>query len=73
MYNFNHLKKHKILVQLSDGSIVYLFCYVNKKELLVDSDIKSNKVWNNKPNINELNNTQNKLFSNFKKLFLNHK
>ena len=73
MYNCNHLKKNKILIQLSNGSVVYLFCYINKKELLVDSDIKSNKVWNCNPNTNELNNTQNKLFNNFKKLFLNHK
>ena len=47
MNNFKHLKKKKILIQFSDGSSSFLFCYVHKKEFLVESDIKSNLIWKN--------------------------
>jgi hypothetical protein len=47
MNNSKHLKKKKILIQFSDGSSSSLFCYVHKKEFLVESDIKSNLIWKN--------------------------
>lgn len=47
MNNSTHFKKTKILVQLSDGSSIYLFCHNHKKELLMESDIRSNSLWKN--------------------------
>lgn len=69
MNNSNHLKKIKTLVQLSDGSSVYIFCYNRKKELLTDSDIKSHQFWKNNMLPTEQNNLKDKLSNSFKKLF----
>jgi uncharacterized protein YciU (UPF0263 family) len=71
MNNSNHLKKIKILVQFSDGSSSNLVCYSDKKEFLVEFDIKSNIIW--KTSLGIVNSTQdnnkNKFYSNYKKLF----
>ncbi len=70
MNNSKHLKKNRILVQFSDGSSVYLFCSMKKKELLTEVDIRSNVFWNNDTNINETVDDKYKTLNNFKKLFL---
>jgi hypothetical protein len=70
MNNSKHLKKNRILVQFSDGSSIYLFCSMKKKELLTEVDIRSNVFWNNDTNINETVDDKYKTLNNFKKLFL---
>ncbi len=73
MNNSKHLKKNKTLIQFSDGSSVYLLCSLKKKELLTESDIRSNVFWNNSIIINETLDDKNKALNNFKKLFLKSK
>jgi hypothetical protein len=70
MNNHKHLKKSKILIQFSDGSSIYSFCFTKKKELLTEVDIKSNSIWNNDTFINESINNKDKTLNNLKKLFL---
>ena len=70
MNNSRHLKKSKTLIQFSDGSSVYLFCSIKKRELLTEVDIKSNIFWNNKINVNETVDNKDRALNNFKKLFL---
>ena len=69
MNNSNHLKKVKTLMQFSDGSSIFLYCYSSKKELLIESDIKSNPTWKNSKFANEVDITKNKLSVSLKKLF----
>ena len=69
MNNSNHLKKIKTLIQFSDGSSICLYCYSSKKELLIESDIKSNLVWKSSKSANEADIPRNKLSSSLKKLF----
>ncbi len=70
MNNSRHLRKSKTLIQFSDGSSVYLFCSIKKRELLTEVDIKSNIFWNNKINVNEIVDNKDRTLNNFKKLFL---
>jgi hypothetical protein len=70
MNNYKHLKKNRVLIQFSDGSSVYLFCYIKKKELLTEVDIKSNVFWKNDVMINETVDNKDRALNNFKKLFL---
>jgi hypothetical protein len=69
MNNNKHLKKKRILVQFSDGSSSSLFCYVYKKELLVESDIKSSVIWNNVIESLESDKEKNNNTYNYYKLF----
>lgn len=73
MNNYRHLKRDKVLVQLSDGSSICLFCSMKKREFLTELDIKSNILWNNDSSINETVISKDKVFKNFKKLFLKTK
>ena len=70
MNNYKHLKHHKVLIQLSDGSSLKMYCNINKKEFLVESDIKSNLLWKNKPNLIDVNSLNTHLTNNYKKLFI---
>ena len=45
--NYKHLKKKKVLLQFSDGSSIFIFCFVKKKELLTEVDIRSSVFWKN--------------------------
>ena len=47
MDNRRHLKKKRVLLQFSDGSSTFIFCFVKKKELLTEVDIKSSVFWKN--------------------------
>lgn len=51
MNNHKHLKKSKILIQFSDGSSIYSFCFTKKKELLTEVDIKSNSIWKDRKSV----------------------
>jgi hypothetical protein len=73
MNNCKHLKNKKVLIQLSDGSSLRLNCYINKKEVLIESDIKLNSFWKFESNSLELNNSKSYLFNDYKKLFIKHK
>ena len=70
MNNYKHLKKNRVLIQFSDGSSVYLFCYMKKRELLTEVDIKSNIFWKNDVMINETVDNKDRALNNLKKLFL---
>jgi len=69
MNNYKHLKKNRVLIQFSDGSSVYLFCYMKKRELLTEVDIKSNIFWKNDVMINETVDNKDRALNNLKKLF----
>lgn len=43
----NHLKKTKVLTQFSDGSASFFYYYSNKKENVMELDIRSNSIWKN--------------------------
>lgn len=73
MNNHKHLKKKKILIQFSDGSSSSLFCYTYKKELLVESDIKSNITWNNANKSLDIDKVKNNNLYNYYKLFIKTK
>ena len=47
MYFNNSLKKTKVLTQFSNGSASFFYCYSNKKEIVMELDIKSNPIWKN--------------------------
>jgi hypothetical protein len=70
MNNYKHLKKNKALIQFSDGSSINLFCFIKKKELLTEVDIKSNSLWRNDLIVNETVGNKDRTLNNFKKLFL---
>jgi hypothetical protein len=70
MNNYKHLKKNKVLIQLSDGSSIFLYCCVKKKELLSELDIRSNILWKNNLAVNEVISDKDKALDSFKKLFL---
>lgn len=46
----NHLKRFKVLTQFSDGSASFFYCYSNKKEIVMELDIKSSPIWKNTNN-----------------------
>ena len=69
MNNYKHLKKNRVLIQFSDGSSVYLFCYMKKRELLTEVDIKSNIFRKNDVMINETVDNKDRALNNLKKLF----
>jgi len=73
MNNCKHLKNKKVLIQLSDGSSLRLNCYINKKEVLIESDIKLSSFWKFESNSIEINNLKSHLFNDYKKLFIKHK
>lgn len=73
MNNHKHLKRKRILIQFSDGSSSSLFCYVYKKELLVESDIKSNSIWNNINKSLDSDKMKNNDLYNYHKLFIKTK
>jgi len=73
MNSCKHLKNKKVLVQFSDGSSLYLNCYINKKEAFIESDIKLNSFWKYDFNSVESNNLKSHLFNDYKKLFIKHK
>ena len=56
MNNCKHLKNKKVLIQLSDGSSLRLNCYINKKEVLIESDIKLSPFWKFESSSVEINN-----------------
>jgi hypothetical protein len=70
MNNQKHLKKKYILIQLSDGSSIYLPCFIKKKELLTEVDIKSNISWGSSTIIDETLDNKSKTLNSFKKLFV---
>ena len=70
MNNHKHLKKKYILIQLSDGSSIYLPCFIKKKELLTEVDIKSNISWGSSTIIDETLDNKSKTLNSFKKLFV---
>ena len=70
MNNYKHLKKNKVLIQLSDGSSISLHCWMKKKELLSELDIRSNILWKNNLAVNEVVNDKDKVINSFKKLFI---
>lgn len=70
MNNNKHLKKNKVLMQFSDGSSIYLFCSIKKKELLTEVDIKSSIFWRNDLTTNKGPDNRDRTLDNFKKLFL---
>ena len=66
----NHLRKKRILIQLSDGSSMNLICFIEKKEFLTESDIRSNPYWKSSSNGSENSNIlKNKSLTSLKKLF----
>ncbi len=69
MNNYKHLKKKKLIVQFSDGSSSSLTFYINKKELLAESDIKSNIAWKAKLDCLEVDNKKTNSSYNYDKLF----
>nr|YP_010577921.1 ribosomal protein L31 [Cryptomonas pyrenoidifera]UZP15141.1 ribosomal protein L31 [Cryptomonas pyrenoidifera] len=69
MNNYKHLKKKKFIVQFSDGSSSSLTSYIHKKELLIESDIKSSLIWKTKTNCIEPDNKKINFFYNYDKLF----
>lgn len=73
MNNYKHLKKRKVLVQFSDGSSSYLFSYIHKKELLIESDIKSNPIWKMKTDNLDVDNKKTIFLYNYNKLFSKNK
>lgn len=73
MNNFKHLKNKKVLVQLSDGSSLHLNCYINKKEILVESDIKLSPLWKFESNLGDPKNLKPNFFNDYKKLFTKSK
>ena len=70
MNNYKHLKKKHILIQFSDGSSICLPCFIKKKELLTEVDIKSSIFWESNAVIDETIDNKSKTLNNFKKLFL---
>jgi len=60
MKDFKHLKKKKVLVQFSDGSVCSLFVHIEKKELLFESDIRSKITWKDKGDFVKTDNLENK-------------
>jgi len=70
MNNQKHLKKKYILIQLSDGSSIHLPCFIKKKELLTEVDIKSNISWGSSTIIDETLDNKSKTLNSFKKLFV---
>jgi hypothetical protein len=70
MNNQKHLKKKYILIQLSDGSSIHLPCFIKKKELLTEVDIRSNIFWESSAIIDETHGNKSKTLNNFKKLFV---
>ena len=72
MNNSNHLKKKNILVQFSDGSSSFISFYIDKKEFLSESDIKSNLIWRTKMNSSETDNKKSN-FYHYTKLFVKNK
>jgi hypothetical protein len=70
MNNQKHLKKKYILIQLSDGSGIYLQCFIKKKELLTEVDIRSNILGGSSTIIDETHDNKSKTLNNFKKLFV---
>jgi hypothetical protein len=70
MNNHKHLKKKYILIQFSDGSSIYLPCFIKKKELLTEVDIKSNISWGSSTIIDETLDNKSKTLNSFKKLFV---
>jgi len=69
MNNYKLLKKKKVLIQFSDGSSSFVSCYLYKKELLVESDIKSNTIWKNLVESLETDKIKNNNVYNYNKLF----
>lgn len=71
MNNSKHLKKKKVLIQFSDGSSTSMFCYIKKKELLTEVDIRSSILWKNDA-VNEIiyNKDKGRFLKTFDKLFL---
>jgi hypothetical protein len=73
MNNCKHLRKKKVLIQLSDGSSLHLNCYINKKEALIESDIRLSSLWKFESNSIDLNNLKSHSFNDYKKLFIKNK
>lgn len=69
MNDLIQLRKKKILVQFSDGSIASLSCLTVKKDLLVEVDVKSSLFWKAKTNTSKGLIEKDKMLKDFKKLF----
>ena len=70
MNNYKHLKKRYISIQFSDGSSIHLPCFIKKKELLTEVDIKSNTFWGSDIIVNSTFDNKSKVLNDFKKLFV---